>query len=286
MGFRVVGVDRETGKTLAPYDTRAESESTAHAEAARLGVSIVALTPIAVDAADPMFSKATTLANWSAHPLHWRPTAWTLARLGFEHPRWGKWLTWPLAVSVGIIRAKVLFKWLMMSVVTALAGVGIEADPVLVMLTLIPVLILGPLLAVKPFVFTRLRREHAQAGFDIEHLLHVGPERLRYYDGERERTVQVTAIAAVHELRHFVLLVTRDRREIAVPRTSFLSPARGFAFVRALSEAAGVQPDLSDREAAERARKPKPRASKAFVACLLLIPLVVILVLLFDINLR
>lgn len=68
MGFRIEAQDLHTGQPVAPYETRADSETEARAEAARLGVHILSLTRIDEPAAEATYS-APTLADWKLVPL-------------------------------------------------------------------------------------------------------------------------------------------------------------------------------------------------------------------------
>ncbi len=256
MGFRVTAIDCQTGRPVASYDTRTGSEAEARAEAERLGVEVVALEAIerpgvgTGDISDP------SLADWNEQPMRWRVTPWTLVRLGFEHPRWGRWLYLPLAVSAGLIRAKVLLKLLAAALVAALAAIGIKADPGAVLLLLMPVLLFGPVLAIKPYVFSQLRRHHARAGFDFEQHLRAGDDELHYYDGRRTQAIAVDLIAGIDDLPRFVLLSTRRSQELAIPKSAFYSSLHARRFVLALAAAAGITPRLDYRSEWVGERKP------------------------------
>lgn len=245
MGFRIEGRDLQTGQPVAPYETRADTEPDARAEAERLGVHILSLTPI--DAPTAEVEYASTLADWTLTPLSWNVGRWSLVRLGFEHPRWAKWLYRPLAVSALLLKTKVLFKAFSAASVSVLAAIGLDAHPAVIALVLLPVLLLGPLLVCKPYVFAQLRRLHAPGGLDSRHWLRANDGVLHHFDGRREDTVRPGQVASVHDLPHFVLISTRDAREIAVPKPAFHSATLARRFILTLADAASIEPTLDFR---------------------------------------
>lgn len=277
MGFRITATDRQTGRPVASYDTRTGSEAEARAEAERLGVEVVALEAIEPPGVGTSDVTGPSLADWNALPLRWRVTPWTLVRLGFEHPRWGRWLYLPLAVSASLIRTKVLPKMLAATLVAAFAAIGIQADPGTVLLLLMPVLLFGPLLAIKPYVFSQLRRHHARAGFDFEQHLRAGDGELHYYDGRLTQVISIDHIAGIDDLPRFVLLSTRRSQELAIPKSAFHSAIRARRFVLALAAAAGIAPRLDYRSEWVGERKPTGPAQQ-LVRTLALVLLVIAVV--------
>lgn len=281
MGFRITATDRLTGRPVAPYDTRSSSEAEARAEAERLGVEVVALEAIERPGVGTDDVSGPSLADWNEQPLRWRVTPWTLVRLGFEHPRWGRWLYLPMAISASLLRIKVVLKLFAAALVSALAAIGIQADPVTILLLLIPVLLFGPLLAIKPYVFAQLRHHHARAGFDFDQHLRAGDGELHYYDGRRTQAIAIDLIAGIDDLPRFVLLSIRRSQELAIPKSAFYSALRARRFVVALADAAGITPRLDYRSEWVGERKPTGpghQLFRTFALVLLLIALAFLLV--------
>jgi hypothetical protein len=246
MGFRVSAVELAGRQPVADYETRAATAEMAHAEAQRLGVEIVELLPL--DAPDePPADTAPDLAEWQAKTMVWIVRRWSLVRLGFEHPTWGKWLYRPVVFGALLLKTKVALKLFAAAVVSMLAMIGVSAHPAGITFALALVMVLGPFLLIKPLVFRELQRMHARAGFDRRHRIEVRDDGLLHFDGVDEYVLDPDRIVSVHELPHFVLIGTRSRREIAIPKAAIHPSVHARRFAIALARAAGIAAQLDFR---------------------------------------
>jgi hypothetical protein len=249
MRYRITARDIASGQLVAPYDTRAIDERAARDEAARLGVEILSLTALAaretcVPAAHP---PGDALAEWHESRLAWKVRPGTLVRLGFEHPRWGKWLYRPLLVSALLIRTKVALQFFAAAIVGLLGMIGIQADPGAVALFAALAALALPLLLLKPWIYRQLKRTQARAGLGVPQLVAVSSTGLVVFDGRDERRLPLEQLARVYELPHFVLLQSTSGVELAIPKQAFASAARARRFAQEVAAAAGVEPDLGFR---------------------------------------
>lgn len=260
MAFRVSARDRQSGQAVADYDTRAASAAAARDEATRLGVEIVALHPLP-PGHDPMAPPA--LAEWVHDPLRWLTTHWTLLRLGFEHPEWGRVLYRSLLIPLASIKAKFLLRGLAAALVALLAATGIQADPARVTLLLILVLAFVPLLATKAWVIARLRRQHARAGVGRAQRLRVGEGWLEHHDGAQETRIACASVRSVHELPHFVLLGLDGGAELAIPASAFAGRGQRRRFAQAVAAARGIAAQL-DYHSEWLGRRKEQRLSRGF----------------------
>jgi hypothetical protein len=260
MGFRVSARDRQSGQAVADYDTRAASPAAARDEAARLGVEILALHPLA-PGHDPL--APPTLTEWTHDPLHWRATHWTLLRLGFEHPEWGRVLYRSLLIPLASIKAKFLLRGLAAALVALLAALGVQADPARVTLLLILVLAFVPLLATKAWVLARLRRQHARAGVGLAQQLRIGESWLDHHDGAHETRIACAGVRTVHELPHFVLLGLDGGAELAIPASAFAARSQRRRFAQAVAATRGIAAQL-DYHSEWLGRRKDQRVSPAF----------------------
>jgi hypothetical protein len=265
MGFRVSGHDLVSGRPAPPYESRAASEAEAQAEAARLGIRILTLEPIASLGAQDAADEAA-LAGWNWPSLRWETGRWDLVRLGFEHPRWGKVLAITAMVTAVIARVKLVPVTLAGVITTALVAAGWKADPGLVLLATFASGLFLPLLVVKPWVFRRLRRAHASDGFGRERRLEVRDGEVRWFGGAAERVLEVGEIRQVHELPHSVLIGLRPGHEIVIPKSAFANPAWARRFAERLADASGIVPELGFRSAWMGQRRTQGSSERTILA--------------------
>jgi hypothetical protein len=265
MGYRISGHDLVTGRPCAPYETAADTEEEARAEAARLHIRITAIEPITALAARQR-ADDVALPDWDWPLLQWRTRRWALVRLGLEHPRWGRVL-WATAVaSAMLVRSKIVPAMIAVLIGAGLAAAGLRADPEMLFVVMIFATLFLPLMLAKPWIFHRLARTHAPDGFDAERRLRVDKGEIRWFDGRHERTLPAGTVRRVHQLPHSVLVGLRYGGEISIPLEAFANPGWARRFATRLAESAGIEPHLGFRSAWLGQKEELTPLAKAIVA--------------------
>lgn len=280
MGYRISGHDLVTGRPCAPYETAANSEDEAHAEAARLRIRITAIEPIEALAARQRADEVA-LPDWDWPLLQWRTRRWALVRLGLEHPRWGRVL-WATAIASAMLaRSKIVPAMIAVLIGAGFAAAGLRADPRMLLAVMIFATLLLPLMLAKPWIFHQLARTHAPDGFGTERRLKVSRGEIRWFDGRHERTLPAGAVRRVHQLPHSVLVGLGHGREIAIPLEAFPNAGWARRFATRLAESAGIEPHLGFRSAWLGQKEELTPLAKAFVASMagILVALMLLIVL-------
>jgi hypothetical protein len=81
----------------------------------------------------------------------------------------------------------------------------------------------------------------------VPQYLAVHADGLVVFDGRQERRLRPRELVRIYELPHFVLLMSRNGSELAIPKPAFASGSRARRFARALASVAGFEPDLGFR---------------------------------------
>lgn len=248
MGYRISGHDLTTGRPCAPYETAAATEAQARAEAERLGIRVQSIEAIETLSARRR-ADDVALMEWDWPVLQWRTRRFALLRLGLEHPRWGRVLQVTALLSFVLVRSKIVPAMLVTLGGAGLAALGMHADPTLLTFVLAIALLVLPVLLVKPWVFRRLARQHADDGFDRPRRLSVDKGEIRWFDGRTQRVLPANSIARVHQLPHSVLIGLREGGEIAVPAHLFDNAGWARRFAQLLARSSAIEPRLGFRSA-------------------------------------
>lgn len=232
MPFRVHGLFLVSGAPVQPYTTRALDAAAAEAEAARLGVRIERLEDWDPSEMQHAASAVPSPVPPVAPPQEWRAIEWSwttprLLRLGFEHPDWARRMYLAYVFSMILMGGRgALIKLIAFPLAALLALFGIGVDPKALPLLLLPVLLLWPLLLLKPYIYWRLRRQHAPNGMATTQRLYWDSviQALIHDDGRQRRRFDRQRWHRAFGLRHAVLLQARDGTELVIPNQALQHP--------------------------------------------------------------